>query len=95
MTRAICPPPSDLELVKIADFGVSKEMTKSTNGLLSQQHALVGTLCYCAPEELAGGRYDFKSDIYSLGCILYELLCLRRPFREEASLLIGSVKKIW
>ena len=63
-------------LVKLGDFGVSRIMG-NTGELASTQ---IGTPYYMSPEIMNGQRYNSKTDIWSLGCILYELLCLKLPF---------------
>lgn len=74
--------------VAVGDFGVAKilEVTSSTRG------SSTGTPLYMAPEVLNGGPATFKSDIWSLGCILYELLCRKHPF--QSSDLSGLVVKV-
>jgi eukaryotic-like serine/threonine-protein kinase len=69
--------------IKIADFGISfsSEVTRITaNG------SLVGTINYMAPEYVKRGVFDTRSDLYSLGILLYELLTLKHPFGYSRSL---------
>ena len=63
--------------VKIGDLNVSKIAKK---GLLCTQ---TGTPYYASPEVWKNKSYDSKSDIWSLGCILYEMAALKPPFRAE------------
>ncbi|CAD5119050.1 DgyrCDS7699 [Dimorphilus gyrociliatus] len=72
---------------KIGDFGISKVMTthKAANTVL-------GTPYYISPEMCEGKPYNEKSDIWALGCILYEMACLQRTF--EGSNLPALVNKI-
>ncbi|XP_037957393.1 aurora kinase A [Teleopsis dalmanni] len=63
--------------IKIADFGIS--VIKSTH---LENSCGGGTLSYMAPEVINGGKCDFKSDIWALGCILYEMCTGYTPFRE-------------
>ena len=66
--------------VKVADFGIARQMGSST---LTTPGAFVGTLAYAAPE-LAMGKADHRSDIYSLGGTLYHVLTGRPPYRGDA-----------
>eukprot|EP00892_Ulva_mutabilis_P004300 jgi/Ulvmu1/2241/UM013_0088.1 len=63
-------------IVKLGDLGVSKVLD-STTALAATG---VGTPYYLSPEICHGRRYDSKTDVWSAGCVLYELVCLRRPF---------------
>jgi serine/threonine protein kinase len=54
----------------------------------------VGTPLYMSPEVLRGNGYGFKSDIWSLGCVLYEMAMLRSPFKSEGLNLYGLFQKI-
>ncbi|HZM70302.1 MAG TPA: sigma 54-interacting transcriptional regulator [Candidatus Cryosericum sp.] len=65
--------------VKLLDFGLAQQRTSQPFGAVS------GTLHYVAPERLAGGSGDPRSDLYSLGAVLYEVLTGRPPFEAEAS----------
>ena len=66
--------------VKIGDFGICRVFSKSDE-LASTS---VGTPYYIAPEVCKGELYSYKADIWSLGCILYELCTLQRPFKGES-----------
>ncbi|KAJ9591396.1 hypothetical protein L9F63_002002, partial [Diploptera punctata] len=61
--------------IKVGDFGISKMMT--TRG---QAQTVLGTPYYISPEMCEGKQYDQKSDIWALGCILYEMACLQKTF---------------
>nr|XP_053632557.1 serine/threonine-protein kinase Nek8-like [Cherax quadricarinatus] len=65
-------------IVKIGDFGISKILSSK-----SKAHTVVGTPCYLSPELCQEKPYNQKSDIWALGCVLYELLTLRRAFEAE------------
>jgi serine/threonine protein kinase/tetratricopeptide (TPR) repeat protein len=80
---------TDRGLVKVLDFGLAKyapalgEETATwsdAHRLLEQPGAVMGTLAYMSPEQARGGTVDERSDVYSLGVLLYELLEGRRPF---------------
>ncbi|XP_064212141.1 serine/threonine-protein kinase Nek8 isoform X1 [Tribolium castaneum] len=73
--------------VKVGDFGISKMLNTR-----SQAQTVVGTPYYLSPEMCEGSDYNEKSDIWAIGCILYELACLRKPF--EAMTLPVLVQKI-
>lgn len=62
-------------VVKVGDFGISRVVA---TGQLAKTR--VGTPYYMSPEIMQGNEYDHKSDIWSLGCVLYEITTLRHPF---------------
>ena len=64
---------------KLADFNVSK-VVNHNEGFL---HTQTGTPYYASPEVWKDRPYDFKSDIWSLGCVLYEMAALRPPFKAK------------
>jgi eukaryotic-like serine/threonine-protein kinase len=78
------------ERIKILDFGVAKlqvptEENRSIESLttVTKSGAVVGTVAYMSPEQLRGKVVDHRSDIFSFGAILYEMLTSRRAFRGE------------
>ena len=65
--------------VKIMDFGVAR----LTSGSMTGTGNIVGTADYMSPEQVKGARVDGRSDLFSVGCMLYELITGRRPFHSE------------
>lgn len=61
---------------KLTDFGISQKLHKGYGFV----HDLGGTLPYCSPEVLRGEKYNAKTDIWALGCLIYELSSRRRCF---------------
>jgi predicted Ser/Thr protein kinase/tetratricopeptide (TPR) repeat protein len=74
--------------VKIMDFGVARFTAAS----MTATGIVVGTANYMAPEQVNGARVDGRADLFSVGCMLYELLLGRRPF--EADTLMSTLWKI-
>ncbi len=69
-------------LVKLMDFGIAK----STNDLqLTRPGTTMGSVYYMSPEQVRGGTVDARSDIYSFGVTMYEMLTGRRPFQAETA----------
>jgi serine/threonine protein kinase len=70
----------------LTDFGLAKRFDQGTEaGALTRTGAFVGTLDYVAPEQIRGDRVDARTDVYALGCVLYESISGKAPFsdREE------------
>jgi len=76
-------------LVKLGDFGIAKCL----NYTLEKAKTVVGTPYYLSPEIVENRPYSFKSDIWSLGVLLYEMTCLKMPF-DASSLPMLYVKII-
>jgi serine/threonine-protein kinase len=76
--------------IKLADFGIAKARTSFDPA--SEQKMRIGKKHYMSPEQVLGSPVDGKSDVFSLGVVLYELLALSPLFREEeTSLLVDEV----
>ena len=73
-----------LGIIKLGDFGIS-EILNHTHDLLS---SFVGTWYYLSPEIVKGHHYSFKTDIWSLGVILYEMCCLKLPFKAQNQFIL-------
>lgn len=67
------------ELVKILDFGIAKLVQADSD----QTHSFQGTLAYCSPEQIEGKELDNRSDIYSLGVMMYEMITGEMPILPE------------
>ncbi|WP_090988106.1 Stk1 family PASTA domain-containing Ser/Thr kinase [Bacillus sp. OV322] len=72
--------------VKITDFGIAMALS-STN--ITQTNAVLGSVHYLSPEQARGGMANKKSDIYSLGIVMFELLTGRLPFSGESAVSIA------
>ena len=64
----------------VADFGIGKAISDTTNDTLTQAGMSVGTPAYMSPEQAVGEEVDGRSDLYSLGCVLYEMIVGEPPF---------------
>ncbi len=75
--------------VKVADFGIARAMTASGNENLTQTGSVMGTATYFSPEQAQGLAVDPRSDLYSLGVVLYEMVVGRPPFSGESPVAIA------
>jgi serine/threonine-protein kinase len=71
-------------LVKVADFGIARAISATTDDNLTQVGTVMGTATYFSPEQARGDAVDPRSDIYSLGVVLYELSVGRPPFSGDS-----------
>ena len=67
--------------VRVADFGLAKPTVASPDPTLTREGAIVGSPAYMSPEQGRGVPVDFRTDVYSLGVVLYEALAGARPFQ--------------
>ena len=75
--------------VKVADFGIAKAAEGAD---LTQPGLMVGTAKYVAPEQVEGKPVDARTDIYSLGIVLYEMLCGRPPFEGDGEAAVALAR---
>ncbi len=69
--------------VKVADFGIARAMNAPSENNLTQVGSVMGTATYFSPEQAQGAQPDPRSDLYSLGIVLYEMVAGKPPFAGE------------
>ncbi|MEU5520949.1 Stk1 family PASTA domain-containing Ser/Thr kinase [Streptomyces sp. NPDC047860] len=74
--------------VKVMDFGIARAMGDS-GMTMTQTAAVIGTAQYLSPEQAKGEQVDARSDLYSTGCLLYELLTVRPPFVGDSPVAVA------
>ena len=74
--------------VKVMDFGIARAVSDASS-TMTQTAAVVGTAQYLSPEQARGETVDSRSDVYSTGCLLYELLTGRPPFVGESPVAVA------
>ncbi|MFT4108289.1 Stk1 family PASTA domain-containing Ser/Thr kinase, partial [Propionicimonas sp.] len=74
--------------VKVMDFGIARAVA-DTSATMTQTAAVIGTAQYLSPEQARGETVDSRSDIYSAGCLLYELLVGRPPFQGDSPVSVA------
>jgi serine/threonine-protein kinase len=76
--------------VKVADFGIAQAVAGGSEvANLTQAGAVMGTATYFSPEQAQGKAVDPRSDLYSLGCVLFEMLTTRPPFSGDTPVAIA------
>ena len=74
--------------IKVMDFGIARAVA-DTSATMTQTAAVIGTAQYLSPEQARGETVDSRSDIYSAGCLLYELLVGRPPFQGDSPVSVA------
>jgi serine/threonine protein kinase len=74
--------------VKVMDFGIARAVSDASS-TMTQTAAVVGTAQYLSPEQARGETVDSRSDVYSTGCLLYELLTGRPPFVGDSPVAVA------
>jgi len=77
---------SDDGVVKVTDFGIARAVGAES---VTQTAAVFGTAAYVSPEQAQGQEVDRRSDVYSLGCCLYEMLTHRQPFAADSAVALA------
>ena len=98
----LTPRPDGSARVKILDFGLTKRLWitgqdqgSSTGGITTGSMVILGTLDYMSPEQLRGEKVDHRSDIYSLGVVLYEMVTGVNPYHDKTpSLTITNINTL-
>ena len=75
-------------VVKVMDFGIARALSQSSS-TMTQTAAVVGTAQYLSPEQARGEHVDARSDVYSTGCFLYELLTHQPPFTGDSPVAVA------
>ena len=78
---------SNTNAVKVMDFGIARAIADSSS--VTQTAAVIGTAQYLSPEQARGDPVDARSDVYSLGCVLYEMLTGEPPFTGDTPISVA------
>ena len=79
---------SEQGVVKVMDFGIARALDDSA-ATMTKSQGVVGTAQYLSPEQARGETVDMRSDLYSAGCVLYEMLTGRPPFTGDSAVAIA------
>ncbi|MBF6173568.1 Stk1 family PASTA domain-containing Ser/Thr kinase [Nocardia blacklockiae] len=74
--------------VKVMDFGIARAIADSSNPM-TQTAAVIGTAQYLSPEQARGEQVDARSDVYSVGCVLFEILTGEPPFTGDSPVAVA------
>jgi serine/threonine-protein kinase len=80
---------SEDNTLKVMDFGLARRMSDMSN--LTQSGEIIGTIAYLPPERFLGKSGDRSSDLYSVGVLMYEVLCGTLPFPQESGDLVAAM----
>lgn len=75
--------------IKVMDFGIAKLPNAET---VTMTDKAIGTVYYISPEQASGGRIDARSDLYSLGVLMYEMACGRLPFNADSPVSVALMQ---
>ncbi len=81
---------------KVVDFGVANVRQQGNEPRLTNSNQFIGTVAYASPEQLTGGAVDARSDVYSMGAVIFELVTGRLPFEglEPMALVAAHLNRI-
>jgi serine/threonine protein kinase len=81
------------DVVRVLDFGIAKlrDDSRATQQAMTQAGDMLGTPQYMAPEQIKGEHIDGRTDVYALGCMIYEMITARQPF--EATTVMAMLSK--
>ena len=74
---------------KVTDFGIARALSADAEATMTQTGMVIGTAAYLSPEQAQGNPVDARSDVYSLGCVLHEMLTGDAPFAGDTPLSIA------